>query len=169
MSPTIIRIAGILAGAAALVGALLPAAAFAEVPSDQVPASLQAAIKAEIESKGHTYAGLCRVVNEQQPLPVGQYCAFVISIEHEIAEVTYGAVASDEITRVNFDYRDGAWVKQGTTPTNPGTPGTPRPPATGDGIASDGGSGIELGLVAAAAAVAISGLALGTAAATRRR
>ncbi len=69
MFPTRLRIAGALAGMAALTASLLPTMALAEVNPDQVPANLNAAIKAEIESKGHEYAGFCRVVNEGNPIP----------------------------------------------------------------------------------------------------
>ncbi len=161
MSRNRIRIAAALAGLAALTASLFPTMALADTPTEQIPANLQAAIKAEIEGKGHQYAGLCRVVNEQQPLPFGQYCAFVLSIENDIAEVSYGPVASDAITRVNFVNQNGNWVKEGTTtpttPTIPSNPSTPRPPATGDGMADDSDSD-TMPLVLGAAAAAVAGL-----------
>ena len=175
-----LRIAGALAGLAAVTASLLPSMALAEVNPDQVPANLNAAIKAEIESKGHKYAGFCRVVNEGNPVP-GEYCSFVLSIEHEIAEVTYGPVLSDELTRVNFHLQNGNWVKEGTTPTTPTTPpttpttpttpsnpSTPKPPATGDGLAADSGSD-STGLLFGAAAVAVAGLGVTGVAIARKR
>ncbi|MEX0782305.1 MAG: hypothetical protein WD557_06615 [Dehalococcoidia bacterium] len=177
MSRYRIRIAGALAGLAAITASLLPTMALADTPTEQIPASLQSAIKAEIESKGHKYAGLCRVVNEQPQIPVGEYCAFVLSIEHDIAEVSYGAVLSDQITRVNFHSQNGTWVKEGTstpppptpsTPTTPTNPGTPKPPATGDGLADDSGSDNSAALLGAAA-VAVAGLGVAGVAIARKR
>jgi hypothetical protein len=176
MSRYRLRIAGALAGLAAITASLLPSMAFAEVNPDQVPASLNAAIKAEIESKGHKYAGLCRVVNEGNPVP-GEYCAFVLSIEHDIAEVTYGRVLSDELTRVNFHNQNGTWVKEGTTPTTPtqpttpttpSNPSTPKPPATGDGLSEDSGSD-STAVLFGAAAVAVAGLGVTGVAIARKR
>jgi hypothetical protein len=164
MNASRIRIAGLLAGLAALVVSLIPTAASADVAPAQVPAGLQTAIKAEVEARGHEYAGLARVVNENPPLPFGKWVAFVLSIEHDIAEVTIGPVASDEIHRVNFENRNGTWVKQGAvaTPTQgSGGTATPKPPATGDGLADDSGSDstVLFGVVGAAiAAMAGAGL-----------
>ena len=167
-----IRIAAALAGLAALTARLFPMMALADVPPEQIPADLQAAIKVEIESHGHKYAGLGRVVNQQNPLPFGEYVAFVQSIEHDIAEVTYGPVASDEITRVNFVHQNGNWVKEGTTapttPSNPGSPSTPKPPATGDGIADDSGSD-DTTVLLGAAAVAVAALGVAGVAVSRKR
>lgn len=185
MKTSRLRLAGLLAGLTALVASLVPSVALADVPNDQVPASLQAAIKADVEARGHQYAGLCRVVNENPPLPFGKWCAFVLSIEHDIAEVTMGPIATDELTRVNFVNQNGNWVKQGaSTPTqgsgNGGTASptqgsgnggsaTPKPPATGEGIADGDGSGntVLFGVVGAAIA-ALAGAGLVTAAARRR-
>ena len=165
MSRNRFRIAGMLAGLTALAASLFPSMALADVQPEQVPQSLQAAIKAEVESKGFEYAGLCRVVNEQQPLPFGKYCAFVLSIEHDIAEVTYGPVASDQITRVNFVSQNGTWVKQGstapTTPTSPSNPATPKPPSTGDGVVNEGGTNnSNLAVMGGIAALAVAGLGM---------
>jgi hypothetical protein len=160
-----------LAGLAALAGSLFPTMALAEVQPEQVPQSLQAATKAEVESKGFEYAGLCRVVNEQQPLPFGKYCSFVLSIEHDMAEVTYGPVASDQITRVNFVNQNGTWVKQGTaTPTTPANSGgTPKPPSTGDGAVKDGGTdNSSLAVMGGIATLAVAGLGM-TVAYSRKR
>lgn len=130
MKLTRIRIAGALAGITALIASMFPTMALADVPPAQVPASLQAAIKADVEARGYEYAGLARVVNENPPLPFGKWVAFVQSIEHDIAEVTIGPVASDQIIRVNFVNQRGTWVKQGTaTPTQPTTP-VPTQPTT---------------------------------------
>lgn len=174
MSPYRFRIAGAVAGLAALTASLFPAMALADVPNEQIPANLQAAIEAEIESKGHKYAGLCRVVNEGNPVPF-EYCAFVLSIEHDIAEVTYGPVLSDELTRVNFVNQNGTWVKEGTPPTapsnpnNPGSdPSTPKPPATGDGVTDDS-EGSNTAVVLGAAAVAVAALGVAGVAVARRR
>jgi hypothetical protein len=167
MSRIRIRIAAALAGVAALTASLFPTMALADLNPDQIPANLQAAIKAEVESKGHKYAGLGREVNQQNPLPVGEYVAFVQSIEHDIAEVTYGPVASDEITRVNFVNQNGNWVKQGTTPTT-GNPNNPKPPATGNGVIDDSGSDSSA-LLFGAAAVAVAGLGVTGLAVARKR
>jgi hypothetical protein len=168
MSRNRLRIAGALAGLAAVTASLLPSMALAEVNPDQVPANLNAAIKAEVESKGHKYAGLCRVVNEGNPVP-GEYCAFVLSIEHDIAEVTYGRVLSDELTQVNFVHQNGNWVKQGTTPPPTQNPSTPRPPATGNGGIDDSGSDSSSAVLFGAAAVAVAGLGVTGLAVARKR
>jgi hypothetical protein len=153
---------------AALTASLFPTMALADVPSNQVPASLEAAIKTEVESKGHKYAGLGRVVNESGENPHGEYVAFVLSIEHDIAEVTYGPFASDELTRVDFVNQNGNWVKQGTSPTTPTNPNVPKPPATGDGLADDSGSDNTTVLLSAAA-VAVAGLGVTGLAVARKR
>ena len=168
MIPNRLRIAGALAGLAALTASLFPTMALADVPTEQIPANLQAAIKTEVESKGHKYAGLGRVVNESGQYPHGEYVAFVLSIEHDIAEVTYGPFLSDEITRVNFVNQNGNWVKQGTTPTNPGSPSTPKPPATGDGIADDSGSD-NTAVLLGGAAVGVAALGVAGVAVARKR
>ncbi len=95
--------------AVALALAFLPGLARADVPSQQIPESLRAAIQQHVESKGKEYAGLCVDVNANPPLPFGKYCAFVLSIEHDIAEVSYGPVASNDITRASFKNQGGAW------------------------------------------------------------
>jgi len=164
------RILTSLAGAVALLGALLPNLAAAEVPANQIPASLQAAIKAHVESRGQQYVGLCRDANQTSPLPVGKWCAFVLSIEHDIAEVTVGPVATNDIHRVNFVNQNGTWKLQGSpspvpsnSPTGNATPqpaNTPRPPATGSGIAEGSGPSPVLLIVASAVALAAGGLTL---------
>ena len=170
MSRYRIRIAAALAGLAALTASLFPTMALADLGPEQIPADLRAAIKVEVESKGHKYAGLGREVNQQNPLPFGEYVAFVQSIEHDIAEVTYGPVASDQITRVNFVKQNGSWVKQGTTtPTTPTSPSVPKPPATGNGVSDDSGSGNDSALLFGAAAVAVAGLGVSGLAIARKR
>jgi hypothetical protein len=163
-----LRIAAALAGLAALTASLFPTMALADVPNEQIPANLQAAIKTEVESKGHKYAGLGRVVNESGQYPYGEYVAFVLSIEHDIAEVTYGPFLSDEITRVNFVNQNGNWVKQGTTPTTPTNPNVPKPPATGDGLAGDSDSD-NTTVLFGAAAVAATGLGVAGLAVAKKR
>lgn len=143
------RIVVAIAGLAALTASLLPGLAAAEVPPAEVPAELEAAIKQHIESEGHVFAGFCRdvIANEPSATP-GEYCAFVISIEHEIAEVTYGAVFSDELSFVSFKFENGAWTQMGEPkPVNqqpqpqtqtPVPTSTPRAPSTGSGTAPSG-------------------------------
>lgn len=111
-----------LGGAISLAAAFTPGLVRAEVPSDQVPASLETAIQQYIESQGHDYAGLCREVLSRPSIPYGEHCAFVLTIEHDIAEVTYAPVASDEISRIHFKNNGGSW-----SPILPDSP-TPTPP-----------------------------------------
>ncbi|MGE5594878.1 MAG: hypothetical protein ACM3S1_02445, partial [Hyphomicrobiales bacterium] len=99
MNALTIHIVGALAAVAALAAAMLPGLAAADVPSDQVPGDLRAKIEQHIEARGYEFAGLCRDVNNS-PNPAqyaGQWCAFVQTIEHDIAEVTFGPVLSDTI------------------------------------------------------------------------
>lgn len=165
-----IRLRAGLAGALALTAALLPGIAAAEVPSEQVPDDLKAIIEQHIESKGHDYAGLCREVNEQTPLPVGKHCAFVLSIEHDIAEVTYGPVASNDLTFVSFLHEDGAWklrtdsepYEPPTQPSGGSSSPTPRPPSTGGGndpASGDGSMPIAALIALGTAALAGAGAA----------
>jgi hypothetical protein len=99
-----------MGGAVALAASFAPGFARAEVPVEEIPASLEAAIEQHIESKGKEYAGFCRVINEMPEIPVGEYCSFVLSIEHNIAEVSYGPVLSDEVTHVSFKHYAGLWT-----------------------------------------------------------
>ncbi len=93
----------------------------------------------------------------------------MLSIEHDIAEVTHGPVLSDDITRVNFVNQNGNRVKEGSpAPTTPGNPSVPKPPATGDGIADDSGTDDPTVLLGAAA-VAVGGLGAGGFAVSRKR
>lgn len=169
------RIAGALAGIVALVAALLPGIAAADVPSEQVPAGLKAAIEQYIEGQGHEYAGLGRDVNAGNPAEhVGEYVAFVQSIEHEIAEVTYGPVLSDTIDQVNFQLVNGQWqlltgsptpitnTPVAGTPTSTTSTGTPRPPVTGDAGPSHAGDRDSLVILGVGVAVAIGLAAAGT-------
>lgn len=168
------RLAGVLGGAAALFASLLPGAVAAEVPPDQVPQQLEVAIRANVEARGQTYAGLCRVVNQQPQVPFGQWCAFVLSIEHDIAEVSVGRVASDELHRVNFRNSGGTWtlVSPDATPTAPAggtaspTPNVPAPPRTGSGPA--GTSTSQAWPLFALGALAVAGGAMGVSAARRK-
>lgn len=111
-----------IGGLIALAFAMLPAFAEANVPSNQVPSELKSAIEQYIENQGHGYAGLCVDVNQQQPLPFGEYCAFVLSIEHDIADVSYAPVASDDISYAYFKNTNGTWspiLPDSETPTPP--------------------------------------------------
>lgn len=112
-----------LFGLIALSLAFLPGLARADVPNQQIPGSLKTAIQQHIESQGKQYAGLCVDVNANPPLPFGKYCAFVLSIEHDIAEVSYGPVASGDITLVSFKNQGGSWKlmngNDGPTPMPP--------------------------------------------------
>ncbi len=98
-----------IGGIIAILAVFSPGMARADVPPGQIPLSLHTAIQQYIEGKGHDYAGLCVDVN-QNPPPYGDYCAFVLSIEHDIAEVSYGPVASGDITRVDFKNTGGNWA-----------------------------------------------------------
>lgn len=109
-------------GAIALAAAFAPGMARADVPPEQVPASLRSAIQQYVESQGHDYAGLCREVIAGPSIPYGEHCAFVLTIQHDIAEVTYAPVATDELNRIHFKNTGGAW-----SPILPDSP-TPTPP-----------------------------------------
>lgn len=176
-----IRMGTAIAGLAALAASLLPTAAFAEIPSNQVPNDLQAAIKAQVEARGNEYAGLCRVVNEGRTIPYGEWCAFVTSIEHDIAEINLGPVATNDIYFVSFDKAQSGWTvrqpivkvqDQGSSNQTPGT-STPKPPATGAGViktADEGdSSGDSLLLVAGVGAVVAGAVAAGGVFALRGR
>ena len=127
--------------------ALLPMGSAAQVQPDQVPAGLEAAIEAEIESRGETYAGLCEAIEQSEH--VGEWCAFVLSLSETEAEVTFGAVLSDELEEATFVQSGGDWTPQSETPktatptpttttsqstptttTSPSTPSSTSPPAT---------------------------------------
>lgn len=155
------RILAGIAGATTLVAALIPGLAAAEVPANQVPDDLKSVIEQHIESKGHDYFGFCREANETVPLPAGKYCIFVQSIEHDIAEITYGPVASNDITFVSFEHNNGAWeLRSADEPYNPGTSPTPRPPATGNGgsgVTDSENSATGLGVIVVAGSLAAAG------------
>ena len=85
-----------------------------QVPESQVPQDLRAGIAAEVEWRGYQYAGLCREINQAEYL--GQSCAFVQSLTPSRAEVTFGAVLSDELHEVVFPKTDGVWVATGRGP-----------------------------------------------------
>lgn len=96
------------------------------VPNNQIPQDLRAAIKAEVESRDKTYAGLCLEIDQNQH--VFQWCAFVQSLTQTQAEVTFGPVLSDEIERVTFTRAGAGWVAATATSTPPPTPtATPAP------------------------------------------
>ena len=98
-----------------------PAGSSAEVPSNQVPDSLKAAIKAAVEARGERYAGFCREVN-QSPNPsqyAGHWCAAVQSLTADRAVLMIGAVFSDELHAVTF-------VRSGNTWAPADSSGTPR-------------------------------------------
>jgi hypothetical protein len=120
---TLIRMAAGLAGAAALLAALIPGAAAAEVPSSQVPAGLKGAIKAAVEARGQTYAGFCRDIVQHEHH--GEWCAFVLEIEGDEATVSYGAVASDELHLAKFVNGANGWSQASSDP-HPGGPGEPQ-------------------------------------------
>ena len=103
------------AAAAALAAAMLPGLAAAQVPSSQVPDELKVVIQQYIEDQGHEFAGFCDDVNANPDgATPGTYCAMVGSIEHEIAEVFYGPVFSDEISMVSFHFENGEWTLTGS-------------------------------------------------------
>lgn len=162
------RFGGVVAGVAALFGALLPGVAAADLPPDQIPGGLKAAIAAYIEGRGHAYAGLGRDVNAGDPAShVGEYVAFVQSIEHDIAEVTYGPVLSDAIGEVAFRNVGGTWQLATATPV-PGSP-TPGVPQTGSGAAAGATGGTSFVLFALAGAGALTAAGFATVVAARRR
>ncbi|HEY4669103.1 MAG TPA: hypothetical protein VIH05_04935 [Tepidiformaceae bacterium] len=103
-----VRAVAVIAGAIALWGTMLPGGASAEVPADQVPADLRAAIQAEVESRGETFAGMCREIVQHEHY--GEWCAFVQEMDEDSAEVTFGPVASDEIYTQSFMKVDGEWT-----------------------------------------------------------
>ncbi len=103
-----VRAVAVIAGAIALWGTMLPGGASAEVPADQVPAGLRAAIQAEVESRGETFAGMCREIVQHEHY--GEWCAFVQEMDEDSAEVTFGPVASDEIYTQSFMKVDGEWT-----------------------------------------------------------
>ncbi len=110
-----VRAVAVIAGATALWGTMLPGGAGAEVPDDQVPAGLRAAIQAEVESRGETFAGMCREIVQHEHY--GEWCAFVQEMDEDSADVTFGPVASDEISAQSFMKVDGEWTSgQSETP-----------------------------------------------------
>lgn len=95
----------------------LPGISSAEVPSNQVPDSLKAAIKQAVEARGQRYAGFCRDIN-QNPNPsqfAGYWCNFVLTLTSDRAEVTMGAVLSDELQAVTFVRSGNTWVPAGSS------------------------------------------------------
>jgi hypothetical protein len=101
------------AASLALAGFLVTSVA-ADVPSNEVPSGLKAAIRDKVEGEGHQYAGLCRDI-EQHNHP-GEYCAFVLSIDGNWAEVTYGPVLSEPTAHIAFQNVDGHWEHHGGGP-----------------------------------------------------
>ncbi len=102
-----------IAGALSL-SALYATTALAEVPSNQVPSDLKAAIQAKVESEGHDYAGFCRDIEQHNH--VGDYCAFVLNLTGDTAEVTYGPVLSEPTAHITFLKIDGEWTHPGGGP-----------------------------------------------------
>lgn len=94
-------------GAMTLV-ALMPITASADVAANDVPAALNAAIKAKVEGEGHQYAGLCNGI--EQSNNVGKYCGAVISMTDTTADVSYGPVLSEPTARTTFVKTNGAWA-----------------------------------------------------------
>ena len=82
------------------VGVLQASTASAEVPYQETSPYLRAAIKADIEAKGHPYGGDCRF--DAMYLAHGQWCSMVQSVSASGAVVTYGPFATDDITEVTF-------------------------------------------------------------------
>jgi hypothetical protein len=114
------------------------------VPSDQVPGSLKTAIQEAVEDRGEEYAGFCRDINEG-PNPsayAGQWCSFVLALSMDFAQVTFGAVQSNELHWVTF-IRDGdVWTTQ--APGDGGILfGNPPPASGGFGTFAFGGGTFE--------------------------
>jgi len=82
------------------VGSLQARTASAEVPYPETSPYLRAAIKADIEAKGHSYGGDCRF--DVMYLAPGKWCSMVQSVSANGAVVTYGPFASGDITEATF-------------------------------------------------------------------
>jgi LPXTG-motif cell wall-anchored protein len=103
-----------------------------------IPADLREAIKEHVESKGHTYAGICAEI-AQDGSNIGKYCANATNVTAATATVAYGPVASNTITTVSFEKRATGWLAVGAPATV-----VPKPPATGTG--SQTGDSSDLGV-----------------------
>jgi hypothetical protein len=97
-----------LVGTAVLALIALPGLASADVPSNQVPEGLKAAITAEIEGGGHQYAGFCAEID--QAASYGKYCAFVLELTRDSARVSFGPVASNDLEFLTFHRVGEAWT-----------------------------------------------------------
>lgn len=97
----------------------LVSAAIAEVPSEDVPAGLRAAIQADVESRGQEYAGLCRDVPDDGSA-VGKYCAVVLELGAESAQVGVAPYPSGDFRVFELVLRNGAWgIDQGSPGSGP--------------------------------------------------
>lgn len=112
-----------------ILGALVlsPLGSSAQVPPEDVPESLEAAIKAEVESRDQMYAGLCNDIEQSDH--VGEWCATVLSLSDSEATVGIGAVASDEVEQVTFTMSGDDWEVE--TDSETPTPATSTPESTG--------------------------------------
>ena len=99
--------------AVAVFGALGASTASAQVPYPDTSAYLRAAIRADIEAKGHKYGGDCKF--DTMYLAHGQWCSMVQSVGPGGAVVTYGPFATDDITTAKF-VREGVygWKNEAT-------------------------------------------------------
>lgn len=106
--------------------ALLATGAVATVPSSEVPDGLKTAIRVEVESKGHVYAGLCSDVPDDGS-GIGKYCGVVLALDADTAQVSYAPYATDgEWTSVTFVLSNGTW-QPGQAPTPGSATATPGP------------------------------------------
>jgi hypothetical protein len=133
-----------------------------EGESGQIPSDLKAAIGKFLQGKGFDYAGLCNEI-AQDGSTDGKYCANVSNLTATTASVSYGKVATNELTTVAFEKQNGSWALK-TTVSNPVA--TPKPPDSGSGFIRDGGFNTDF--AASAAVGVLLAVALGLFAVRRR-
>lgn len=107
---------------------LMLSGASADAPPGEVSVALKDAIRAEVESKGHAYVGLCREVTDTGAA-IGKFCANVISLTSSTADVAYGPFASDALVTATFTFRGGAWTTGDGSGTAPPAPASDLSPA----------------------------------------
>ena len=143
-----------------------------EPEAGDVPEGLRDAIRDFLEQRGLTYAGLCTEIVPWEHY--GETCAAVAWLHGGKAQVTYGAVASDELTNETFFEDETGWHATSSgpivppdydpetptaTPSEPGTPTDPNDDSTGHN--NDRTALLTLGAIAFGI-VAVGGIGAGT-------
>jgi hypothetical protein len=145
--------------------AWMPRAVQAQVPPEQIPPALAAAVTADQQaagtSTGSVYVGDCSAPNP--PNTPGR-CSTVDAIQNGYAKVIIGRVGAEGVGTYLYQQSGSSWVSRGLVAENAPFPpaAPPAPPATGNAPATglESVRGLALGAGGLLIATAVIGAAL---------